>query len=46
MSECDVILAIVIIAVVIIGSALALWACCAMSGEQDREESEGAEDGK
>ena len=34
-----------IIAVVFIGSALSLWACCAMAGEQDREESEGAEDG-
>lgn len=39
-------LIIIIIAVVIIGSALALWACCAMAGEKDREESEGAEDGR
>ena len=38
MSECDVILAIVIIAVVIIGSALALWAYCAMAGDCSREE--------
>lgn len=31
-------LVIVIIAVVFIGSALALWACCAVSGKCSREE--------